>query len=170
MAADTSAQWEPVEAFGSAGEASERFDLVDVAVRMAGVGVRRFQSGAGRRAVLVPVAQMRGEPLLAVGLYSEVTHVLFLDAVPAEGVTGLLRAVGEPTGSVRVAVAGTAAPAGLTVDNGRIDAGPAPTISFPVYRVVDGPRIAPGPRIGESPDVTGERSRWFGARHSGPDA
>jgi hypothetical protein len=171
MPANKSNRWEPVETFGTTGDGSEPLDLVDAAVRAAGADGRRFRSGSGVRAILVPVEHLAGGPLSSAGLSSAVTHVLFVDPVPTGVAPDLLGVIGLPAASVRVAVPGTAAPAGLTADAGRIDvdSGPAPAISFVLYRVADGPKIAPGPRIGESSDVTGDRSRWFGARHSGPD-
>ena len=177
MAANTPTRWEPVETFGAAGDDSGPLELVDGALRAAGVDGRRFRSGSGARAILVPVEHLAGGPLSSAGLSSAglspvVTHVLFLDPVPARVEPGLLGVIGVSAASVRVAVPGTAAPAGLTADAGRIDvdSGQAPAISFLLYRVADEPKIAPGPRIGESSDVTGDRSRWFGARHRGPDS
>jgi hypothetical protein len=172
MAANTPTRWEPVETFGATGDDSGPLELVDAALRTAGVDGRRFRSGSGARAILVPVELLAGGPLSSAGLSPVVTHVLFLDPVPTGVEPGLLDVIGVPAALVRVAVPGTAAPAGLTADAGRIDvdSGQAPAISFLVYRVADGPKIAPGPRIGESSDVTGDRSRWFGARHRGPDS
>jgi hypothetical protein len=89
--------------------------------------------------------------------------VLFVEPVEREAVAGVLDAVGEPAASVRVAVPESAAPDGLTADTGRVEVG----VSFPLHRI-DGttrPRIAPGPRVGESPDVTTARAKWFGTRH-----
>ena len=49
----------------------------------------------------------------------------------------------------------------------RVDVGTAPPVSFPLYRIggTARPRITPGPRVGESPDVTAARAKWFGSRH-----
>ncbi|OXM65814.1 hypothetical protein [Amycolatopsis vastitatis] len=151
-------RWEPVETFEPAGRTPGPVDLADAAARAAGIGARRLRSRSGERAILVPA-----ESLATAGVSPAVRHVLFIDPVGSEVVAGLLDAVGEPAAAVRVAVPEGAAPAGLTADTGRVEVG----VSFPLHRI-DGtarPRIAPGPRVGESPDVTAARAKWFGTRH-----
>jgi len=151
-------RWEPVETFEPAGQP---FDLADAAVRAAGIGARRLRSRSGERAMLVPAG-----PLSAAGVPPAVRQVLFVDPVESGVVAGLLDAVGEPATAVRVAVPEGADPAGLTADTGRVGVG-TPVVSFPLYRIdhTPRPRIAPGPRVGESPDVTTARAKWFGTRH-----
>lgn len=165
MAANAPERWGPTEKVETG-----PLEFVDAAVRAAGVDARRLRSGSGRYAILLPANELAHELLSATGISPAVTHVLFVDPVETEVVTGLLDVIGEPARSVRLAVAGAAVPAGLTADAGQVDVGPAPAAGFRLYRVVgDAPRIAPGPRFGESSDVTGERARWFDARHGGPD-
>jgi hypothetical protein len=166
-------QWEPVETFELAEREPGPLDLADAAVRAAGIEARRLRSRSGERAILLPAERLAGahEPLSAAGLSSAVRQVLFIDPVESEVVFGLLDVVGEPAAAVRVAVPEGAAPAGLTADTGRVDVGATPTASFPLYRMAGTarPRIAPGPRVGESPDVTAARAKWFGTRHGGAD-
>jgi hypothetical protein len=161
-------QWEPVETFEPAGRAPGPLDLADAAARAAGIEARRLRSRSGERALLVPAGPLAGthEPLSAAEVSPAVRQVLFIDPVETE-VAGLLDAVGEPAAAVRVAAPEGAAPAGLTADTGRVDVGTAPAVSFPLYRIAGParPRIAPGPRVGESPDVTAARAKWFGTRH-----
>ncbi|MEU5265809.1 hypothetical protein [Amycolatopsis sp. NPDC021455] len=147
-------RWEPVETFEPAGGEPGPLDLADAA----GLEARRLRSRSGERAILVPV-----ERLPTAGVSPAVRQVLFVDPVESEVVTGLLDAVGEPAEAVRIAVPDGTAPAGLTPDVGRVEVG----VSFPLYRITGTarPRIAPGPRVGESPDVTASRAKWFGTRH-----
>lgn len=167
-------KWEQVETVEATEHESGPLEFVDAAVSAASADVRRFRSGSGKRAILLPVRELVRGPVSADGLSPAVTHLLFADPVETEAVTGLLEVIGEPARSVRLAVAGAGAPAGLIADAGRVivDLGPTPAVSFQLYRVDGGdrPRIAPGPRIGESTDVTAERSKWFGTRHGRPDS
>jgi hypothetical protein len=175
MAVHRSPRWEPVETFGTVGHEHGPLLVVDTALGEAGLDGHRFRSDAGECAILLPAGQLTeaGTPVSVTNLSPGVTHLLFVDPMDVHSVTSLLALIGQPKRSVRLSVSGTAAPAGLTADVGSVVVGPGRgrSVTFRLYRVGGGTvaSIAPGPRVGESADVTRERSKWFDTRHGGPD-
>jgi hypothetical protein len=155
--------WQEVASFAAAGGLRAVAEAVDAP----GARVRRFEAGAGERALLVPV-----EALDAGEVTSAVSDILFVHPPTAATALSLAAEVGDLPRSVWVALPPGADPAGLVADVGTVTVGSPEPVRYALFRPADRRSPAweapPGAgRMGEDEGALEARQRWFEAREGG---
>jgi hypothetical protein len=164
-----SSSWQAVGSFAAGGP------LEALAMAVADVApAERFESGAGRRALLLPLralAEGKVAGIAVTGAPAEAAEVLFLDPADGARARSLLAALGGRGRSVRVALPSEADTTGLIPEPGKVTiaAGAASPVAYRLFRPADRgeldlKRPPDVPKLGESDDVLEQRSKWFQAR------